>query len=154
MPRHRGAKYVRHSFGLYLADEPNKFLAIDPSWMTGNGTECDKVGVQPEAFNEQPDRCSRARGSCLGRQPLHLLRKPVAGPAKDCDPAGRRVFVGDYIPGPIRYDDATETLIVERGNPGPAAPDGDAVCVRGQLEIGFEDNAVVVDDRWALGRFD
>lgn len=138
----------------YSADEPKEFLAIDPTWMTGDGTECDKVGVQPEAFNGQPDRCSRARGTCLGRQPLHLMRKPVAaGPDRaDCDPAGPRVFVGDYVTGPVRYDDVAETLIADRCTAGRAATDGGAACVRGQLEIGFDDSAsvvvVVVDDRW------
>ncbi|VVC27275.1 Generative cell specific-1, HAP2-GCS1 [Cinara cedri] len=125
--------------------EPNKFLVIDPSWMTGDGTECDKVGVKPKAFNDQPNRCYRPRGSCLGRQPIDLMRK-MADLAVDT-----RVFVGDYVQGRIRYDGATEQLIAEGYQPSvdvmTATAVSDTVCMQGVVEISYDDNGVVTNDR-------
>lgn len=57
------------------------------------GTQCDKIGVLPQAFYKQPDRCYRPRGTCLGgRQPVQLLQK-----AKNRT-SGQRMFVEDYFP--------------------------------------------------------
>lgn len=107
---------------------------IPPSWISKNGTECDKIGVQPQAFYEQPERCYQPRGSCLNQQPIHLLRK-----TKD---ENDRLFVEDYVQGKLRFDNIAEQIIVDR-RVFPVAAIVNDVSVGGIGEIKLVDNGVI-----------
>jgi hypothetical protein len=49
------------------------WLLVDPTQITYDGTECNKIGVSYYAFQSQSDRCILIAGSCLANQILHLL---------------------------------------------------------------------------------
>jgi len=142
--------------GCAAADAARNYLAISPSWMSKDGMECDRIGVQPRAFYEQPERCYRPRGSCLdgGRQPERLLRD-ASSSSSDSRRGQRRLLVEDYVRGAtaVRFDGASEQLIVDgRVSPRAAAADDD-VTVRGVGEIALDDNAAIVHDRSEHVRF-
>ncbi|XP_025194525.1 LOW QUALITY PROTEIN: hapless 2-like [Melanaphis sacchari] len=137
-----------YQYGLpHLNNQPaGKYLAIHPSKMSKNGgAECDKIGVEPRAFHEQPDRCYRPRGSCLGQQPIQLLRQreedcsgePLAGSTSG------RLFVEDYVKGDISFDNVADHIIVDRQ---PFSSDAETpVSVQSVGEVRLDDNAVVND---------
>lgn len=117
-----------------ISDKPGKYLVIPPSWISKNGIECDKIGVQPQAFYEQPERCYQPRGSCLGQQPINLLRK-----TKD---ENDRLFVEDYVHGKLHFDDIAEQIIVDRRIFPVTAIDSD-VSIGGVGEIKLDNNGVI-----------
>lgn len=130
-----------------------KYLAIHPSRMSKNGgAECDRIGVEPIGFYEQPDRCYRPRGSCLGRQPVQLLQEregdcggePLAGAGSS------RLFIEDYVQGDISFDNVAEHIVVDRLSFSPAAEA--SLSVHSVGEIRLDDNAVV-NDKYYLYSF-
>lgn len=131
-----------------VADDARKYLVISPSWMSVNGMECDKIGVQPRAFYEQPERCYRPLGSCLGggRQPVQLLRETSSSGYRE---RGERLLVEDYVRGTeIRFDGVSKQMVVDgRVSPRHEAETAqdDGVSVRGVSEIVLDDNAVIYD---------
>ncbi len=47
---------------------------MDPSLITFDGSECNKIGVSFEAFEHQANACRRPAGTCLANQPDDLWR--------------------------------------------------------------------------------
>lgn len=129
-----------------VLDEPGKYLVIHPSWMSKNGIECDKIGVQPRAFYEQPDRCYKPRGSCLNQQPIDLLKKAgVNGRVRRAASTnGERLLVEDYLSkSQIRFDGVTEQIIADRRN--RVVEENNKVAIRGVGQIGLDKNAAIND---------
>lgn len=120
---------------------------IDPSWISKNGIECDKIGVQPRAFYEQPERCYRPRGSCLNHQPIDLLKKAGVNDRvrRAATTDGERLLVEDYVSkSQTRYDDVAEQIIVDRHS-RVSEGDDNKVTIRGVGQIGLDENAIVDD---------
>jgi len=116
------------------------------------GAECDRIGVEPRGFYEQPNRCYRPRGSCLSRQPIQLLQQRLG----DCggEPltgAGNgRLFIEDYVQGDISFDNVADHIIVDlQSAPSAAEP---SISVQSVGEIRLDDNAVV-NDKYDLYSF-
>ncbi|CAI6365066.1 unnamed protein product [Macrosiphum euphorbiae] len=122
-----------------------KYLAIHPSRMSKNGgAECDRIGVGPRGFYEQPDRCYRPRGSCLTQQPNQLLqqREGYCSGEPLADPSGR-LFIEDYVRGDISFDNVADHIIVDLQSALSAAES--SMSVQSVGEIRLDDNAVVND---------
>ncbi|XP_060837066.1 uncharacterized protein LOC132919452 isoform X1 [Rhopalosiphum padi] len=137
-----------YQYGLpYLNDQPaGKYLAIHPSKMSKNGgVECDKIGVEPRGFYEQPDRCYRPRGTCLGEQPIQLLlqREADCSVEPSAGAANGRLFIEDYVKGDISFDDVHDHIIVDRQ---PVSTDAEIpVSVQSVGEVRLDYNAVIND---------
>ncbi|GLV39649.1 hypothetical protein CBL_08284 [Carabus blaptoides fortunei] len=54
---------------------PQEYLVVDQSQLKASGEQCDSVGVGYPAFYNQPQRCSRPKGSCLKNQPRHMWKR-------------------------------------------------------------------------------
>jgi len=130
-----------------------KYLVIHPSRMSKNGgAECDRIGVEPRGFYEQPNRCYRPRGSCLNRQPVQLLKQregdcngePLAGAGND------RLFVEDYVQGDISFDNVADHIIVDRHSVSFSAEP--TVTVQSVGEIRLDDNTII-NDKYYLYSF-
>ncbi|XP_029347337.1 hapless 2-like [Acyrthosiphon pisum] len=130
-----------------------KYLAIHPSRMSKNGgSECDRIGVEPRGFYEQPDRCYRLRGSCLNQQPNQLIQQregycsgePLTGAGSG------RLFIEDYVQGDISFDNAADHIIVDLQSASSAAES--SMSVQSVGEIRLDDNAVV-NDKYLLPIF-
>jgi len=46
-----------------------RWMLLNPSQVTSDGTECNKVGTSYTAFNSQPSKCSQLVQSCFQNQP-------------------------------------------------------------------------------------
>jgi len=105
------------------------------------GAECDKIGVEPQAFYEQSDRCYRPRGSCLREQPIELMQQRE----RDCDEepstASGRLFIEDYVKGDISFDDMTDHIIVYLQPASFAAET--PMSVQSVSEVRLDDNGIV-----------
>lgn len=108
------------------------------------GAECDRIGVGPRGFYEQPDRCYRPRGSCLTQQPNQLLqqREGYCSGEPLADPSGR-LFIEDYVRGDISFDNVADHIIVDLQSALSAAES--SMSVQSVGEIRLDDNAVVND---------
>lgn len=135
---------VLTSLFLFSVERAGKYLVVHPSWMSkSGGVECDKIGVEPRAFYEQPDRCYRPRGSCLGRQPIQLLQERE----KDCGgesltgAGSGRLFLEDYVQGDISFDAVADHILVDRQRVLSAAEE--PANMQSVGEIRLDDNAVI-----------
>lgn len=136
-------KYIFFNPVNAFTDDPGKYLVVDPSWMSDNGTECNKIGVQPRAFSEQPERCYQSPGSCLNRQPIELMQKASR---KDRGTGDVRLTIQEYLKGEnIRYDDDAEQIIVDRRRNDTNLLGNPAISVRGVSHIKLNDNALIND---------
>jgi len=123
-----------------------KYLAIHPSRMSKNGgAECDRIGVEPRGFYQQPDRCYRPRGSCLTQQPNQLLqqREGHCGGEPLTGAGSGRLFIEDYVQGDISFDNVADHIIVDLQSASSAAES--SMSVQSVGEIRLDDNAVVND---------
>lgn len=127
---------------VFLGD-PRKYLVIDPSWMSNNGSECNKIGIQPRAFSEQPERCYQSPGSCLSGQPIELIQKASR---KDRKTGDVRLTVQEYLHGEnIRYDDDAEQIIVNRRQNDTSLLGNAVVSIQGVGHVRLNDNALIND---------
>ena len=79
-----------------LADHPEKWLLVDKSMVTLDGSECDKIGTSFSAFRFQSSGCSRVVGSCLNNQIGQLVAADESRVKQGKDPL---YFVARYFQG-------------------------------------------------------
>ncbi|KAJ9573992.1 hypothetical protein L9F63_008622, partial [Diploptera punctata] len=60
-----------------LQGGPKEYLILKDNMVANSGGECNKAGVNYEAFSRQPNRCDKPRGSCLKNQPNELWRHDI-----------------------------------------------------------------------------
>jgi Male gamete fusion factor len=100
----------------------DEWLLVNPSHISWNGDECNKIGVGFTGFQQQSQRCERPAGSCLGNQITDYLQIDKERKARGLDPIWsvlrKGKFTAQFLANTInlnmKYEhDITSNLLLE-----------------------------------------
>jgi len=95
IPRGKSKMYPK------ISGDPMEFMLVSPDQITDDGTSCDKIGVNHNAFYHQQDRCGQQKGTCLKNQPYDLWEHDMEMRSEGTTSGS--YFLENYSKDPIIY---------------------------------------------------